>query len=83
MTRGSTYGKEPRRIGEPRLDKSGCVEDDVATEAGVDERAAVGHIAVDQLDSSLRRETGDVAGAPDQGSNRVALLQKRVAESPP
>lgn len=45
------------------------MEDDVAAKAGVEDRAVIGQIAVDKLESSIRRETGDVAGAPDQGPN--------------
>ena len=58
------------------------MEDDVAAGAGSEEGLVVGDITVDDFDGggvSGRREGGEVAGASNQHSDRVALLEKGVA----
>ena len=58
----------------------------MAVGAGREERPVVGDITVDDFDGgrggvgvSGRREGGEVAGASNQHSDRVALLEQSVA----
>ena len=54
----------------------------MAAGAGSEEGLVVGDITVDDFDGSGvsgRREGGEVAGASNQHSDRVALLEKGVA----
>ena len=53
----------------------------MAAGAGSEEGLEVGDITVDDFDSGVsgRREGGEVAGASNQHSDRVALLEKGVA----
>lgn len=43
------YGEELGRVGKPGFDDGGCMEDDVATGEGGEERGIVGDIAVDDF----------------------------------
>jgi hypothetical protein len=63
------------------------VENDVAAREGGEEGRVVCHIAVDDFQRAAigggRREGREVAGAPDQGPDRVTSSQQRVAQFPP
>lgn len=61
------------------------MEDDGATREGIQKRPVVGYITVGKLEITIgggRREGGEIAGATDQGADRVAFFQKSATESP-